>query len=136
VTQAAGQKRVQMMSRCAKCRNAVLKVLPPKLWLSDNWSSLPLSFAKVFLGSRMPLYMQSKDFWLKIKKMVFYTYKGFLNADIFLFFRTRESGRFQRVLTVVYDSQSYWVFGLHALSSILKTRKHNISKTGSVSILR
>jgi hypothetical protein len=30
----------------------------------------------------------------------------------------------------------YWAFVLHPSSSILKTREHNVSKTGSVSILR
>jgi hypothetical protein len=32
--------------------------------------------------------------------------------------------------------QNYWVFGLFPLSGILETRKHDVSKTGSVSILR
>jgi hypothetical protein len=29
--------------------------------------------------------------------------------------------------------KNYWVFGLCPLSSILKTREHNVSETGSVS---
>jgi hypothetical protein len=33
-------------------------------------------------------------------------------------------------------SQNYWVYELCPSSSILETRKHNISETGSVSILR
>jgi hypothetical protein len=32
--------------------------------------------------------------------------------------------------------QNYWVLGLFPASSILETRKHNVSKTGSVSVLR
>jgi hypothetical protein len=32
--------------------------------------------------------------------------------------------------------QNYWVFGLRPASGILETRKHNVSETGSVSILR
>jgi hypothetical protein len=37
---------------------------------------------------------------------------------------------------MVYNTQKYWVFGLFPLSSILETRKHNVSETGSVSVLR
>jgi hypothetical protein len=37
---------------------------------------------------------------------------------------------------MVYNTQNYWVLGLSPLSSILETRKHNISETGSVSVLR
>jgi hypothetical protein len=32
--------------------------------------------------------------------------------------------------------QNYWVLGLCPSSDILNTRKHNVSETGSVSILR
>jgi hypothetical protein len=42
------------------------KSVAPELWLSDILSSLPLFFGKVLSGSRMPLYVQSKD-----KKIVF-----------------------------------------------------------------
>jgi hypothetical protein len=37
---------------------------------------------------------------------------------------------------IKYGTKNYWVFGLCPLSSILKTRKHNVSETGSVSVLR
>jgi hypothetical protein len=37
---------------------------------------------------------------------------------------------------MVYNTQSYWVFQLRPSSGILKTRKHNVSETGSVSVLR
>jgi hypothetical protein len=40
------------------------------------------------------------------------------------------------ILTIVYDTQNYWVFGLRLSSSIAETRKHNVSETGSVSVLR
>jgi hypothetical protein len=33
---------------------------------------------------------------------------------------------------MVYNTRNYWVFGLTPLSSILKTREHNVSETGSV----
>jgi hypothetical protein len=33
-------------------------------------------------------------------------------------------------------TRNYWVFGLCSLSGILKTREHNVSETGSVSVLR
>jgi hypothetical protein len=36
---------------------------------------------------------------------------------------------------MVYNNQRHWVFGLCPLSGILETRKHNVSETGSVSIL-
>jgi hypothetical protein len=34
---------------------------------------------------------------------------------------------------VVYNTQNYWVFELRLSSGILKTTKHNVSETGSVS---
>jgi hypothetical protein len=37
---------------------------------------------------------------------------------------------------MVYDKQDHWVSGLCPWSGILNTRKHNVSKAGSVSILR
>jgi hypothetical protein len=38
---------------------------------------------------------------------------------------------------MVYDThQNYWVFGLCSSSGILETRKHNVSETGPVSVLR
>jgi hypothetical protein len=33
-------------------------------------------------------------------------------------------------------SQNYWVLGLCPSSGVLETRKHNVSETGSISILR
>jgi hypothetical protein len=36
----------------------------------------------------------------------------------------------------VYNSENYWVFGLFPSFGILKTVKHNVSETGSVSVLR
>jgi hypothetical protein len=36
----------------------------------------------------------------------------------------------------IHPAQNYWVFGLCPLSTILETRKHRVSETGSVSILR
>jgi hypothetical protein len=35
-----------------------------------------------------------------------------------------------------YYSQNYWISGLCPSSGILKTKKHNVSETGSVSVLR
>jgi hypothetical protein len=32
--------------------------------------------------------------------------------------------------------QNYWVFGLRQSSRILKTKEHNVSETGSASVLR
>jgi hypothetical protein len=37
---------------------------------------------------------------------------------------------------MVYNTQNYWVFGLRPSSGILKTREHNVSGTGFVSVLR
>jgi hypothetical protein len=34
------------------------------------------------------------------------------------------------------SAQNYWVFGLRPTSGILETRKHNVSETRSVSVLR
>jgi hypothetical protein len=41
-----------------------------------------------------------------------------------------------RVLTMVYNTQNCWVFGLCPSSGILKTREHNVSEIGSASVLR
>jgi hypothetical protein len=35
-----------------------------------------------------------------------------------------------------FSTQNYWVFGLYPSSNILETRKHNVSETGSISVLR
>jgi hypothetical protein len=40
------------------------------------------------------------------------------------------------VFYTLKNAQKYWVFGLGPSTSILETRKHNVSETGSVSILR
>jgi hypothetical protein len=37
---------------------------------------------------------------------------------------------------MVYNTQNYWVFGLCPSSDTLETRKHNVSETVSVSVLR
>jgi hypothetical protein len=37
-----------------------------------------------------------------------------------------------RLLTMVYNTQNYWVFGLCPSSGILGTRKHKVSEIGSV----
>jgi hypothetical protein len=37
---------------------------------------------------------------------------------------------------MVYNTQNYWVLGLFPSSGILETRKHDVSETGSVSVLR
>jgi hypothetical protein len=39
--------------------------------------------------------------------------------------KARISSRIWRVLTMVYETQNYWVSGLCPLSGILNTRKHN-----------
>jgi hypothetical protein len=45
--------------------------------------------------------------------------------------------RLERILTTVYVVQSYWAcFGLHPSSCMWKTKDHNVSETGSVSVLR
>jgi hypothetical protein len=37
---------------------------------------------------------------------------------------------------MVYHAQNYWVWGHFPSSGILETRKHDVSATGSVSVLR
>jgi hypothetical protein len=43
---------------------------------------------------------------------------------------------FWRILTIVYNTQVYWFFWTFPSSGILETRKHEVSETGSVSVLR
>jgi hypothetical protein len=40
------------------------------------------------------------------------------------------------VLTIMYNTQNYWVFGHFPSSGILENRKQDISDTGSVSVLK
>jgi hypothetical protein len=44
--------------------------------------------------------------------------------------------RISRILTMVYNTQNYWVSGLCPSTGILNTRKHNVTETASVSVLR
>jgi hypothetical protein len=37
---------------------------------------------------------------------------------------------------MVNNTQNYWVFGLFPSSGILENRKHDVSETGSVLVLR
>jgi hypothetical protein len=37
---------------------------------------------------------------------------------------------------MVYNTQNYWVSGPNPPPGILNTRKHNVSETGTVSVLR
>jgi hypothetical protein len=37
---------------------------------------------------------------------------------------------------MVYNTQNYCVFGLCPSSGVLETRKHDVSETGSVSVLK
>jgi hypothetical protein len=39
-------------------------------------------------------------------------------------------------LQTIIITENYWVFGLLPLSGILETRKHDVSETGSVFVLR
>jgi hypothetical protein len=41
-----------------------------------------------------------------------------------------------RVLTMIHNIQNYWVSGLCPSSGILNTKNHNVSGTGSVSVIR
>jgi hypothetical protein len=42
-----------------------------------------------------------------------------------------------RILTMVYNTQDYWVSGLCPSPRIVRNAKeHNVSETGSVSVLR
>jgi hypothetical protein len=41
-----------------------------------------------------------------------------------------------RLPTIVYNTQNYWVSGLCPSSGIPETRKHNVSETGAHSVLR
>jgi hypothetical protein len=41
--------------------------------------------------------------------------------------------RISKILTMVYNTQNYWGYGLCPPSEIPKTRKNNVSETGSVS---
>jgi S-adenosylmethionine hydrolase len=66
-----------------------------------------------------------------------------INISFLLMYRSRywrretvvERGLY-RVLTMVYNTQNYWIFGLSPSSGVLETRKHSVSETESVSILR
>jgi hypothetical protein len=40
------------------------------------------------------------------------------------------------VVKLQFTTRNYWIFTLCPLSDILETIKHNVSETGSVSVLR
>jgi hypothetical protein len=44
--------------------------------------------------------------------------------------------KIRTIVTMVYNTENRWVSGLYPLSIILNTKKHNVSETGSVSVLR
>jgi hypothetical protein len=52
--------------------------------------------------------------------------------------RDEFANRYCRVLTMVYNTLRYWVFGLCPSSGFFlnNNEKHNVSETGSVSVLR
>jgi hypothetical protein len=59
--------------------------------------------------------------------------------DIYLDTEATETfitSRIWRVLTMVYNTQNYWVSGPCPSSEILNIRKHEVSETGSVSVPR
>jgi hypothetical protein len=70
---------------------------------------------------------------INLKKNVRLKVTGTLKMPVAVFMK--DSG-IVRVLTVGIVTQNYWVFGLFPSSSSLENRKHDISETGSVSILR
>jgi hypothetical protein len=48
-----------------------------------------------------------------------------------------EAERLERILMMVYVVQNYWAyFGLYPSSAMWKIKDHNVSETGSVSVLR
>jgi hypothetical protein len=50
---------------------------------------------------------------------------------------SKEYEEYYKVLTMVYTTQNYcFFFLLFPSSGILETRKHDVSETGSVSVLR
>jgi hypothetical protein len=60
-------------------------------------------------------------------------------ACLLVFAELISSSRFWWVLTMVYNAQKligFWTLSIVQYSKILKIREHNISETGSVSVLR
>jgi hypothetical protein len=47
-----------------------------------------------------------------------------------------DTNKIRGILTMVFNTQNYWVSELCPTSRILNTRKNNVSETGSVSVLR
>jgi hypothetical protein len=49
----------------------------------------------------------------------------------------KKTGKFYRVLTMVYNTENYWGFGLYPSSGFnnnyKKKKKHDVAETGSVS---
>jgi hypothetical protein len=65
----------------------------------------------------------------------------FFNTLLGMFFlynpNLKNLDRLERILTMVYVVQIYWAcFGLYPSSCMWKTKYHNVSETGSVSVLR
>jgi hypothetical protein len=59
------------------------------------------------------------------------------SSDLFLLPFINIPGRLESILTMVYVVQNYWTyFGLYPSSGMRKTKDHNVSETGSGSVLR
>jgi hypothetical protein len=67
------------------------------------------------------------------------TYHSFIyvyfntSFEVRFLFRPTAEIKFQGVLTMVFNTQNYWGFGLCPASGILETTNHNVSETGFVS---
>jgi hypothetical protein len=73
----------------------------------------------------------------KTKKISLQQFLPLSEAEIWCLLHPAEANLgFERVLTMAYNTNNYWVFGLCPSSGIVGTRKHDVSETGSVSVLR
>jgi hypothetical protein len=95
----------------------------------------------IIVSWRLPQFVRTQpllQFWNKgvqvsVKYIQFYfpVYFEVSYGVEYVFF-----SRLWRVLTMVYNTQKYWVSGLRPSSRILNSRNYNVSETGYVPILR
>jgi hypothetical protein len=76
------------------------------------------------------------EFLFLVSRYLVNTFSGSLHNKHSTFCDLRQLNFLLKEFPYLFATQNYWVFGLCSSSGILKTRKHNVSETGSVSVLR
>jgi hypothetical protein len=111
---------------------------PVNIWSAMQLISVTLDVEWRHKRSLAATWDLLRDIWIKMAKCLpvprgqRYRQEGFMSTSEYRHVTVNS----ENVLTMVYDTENYWVSGLCPSSGIVETRKHNVSETGSVSVLR